>query len=1458
MNYHKMKKGILLLLAAICYLGVNGQTTITQNRSWVDVMLDPDSRFDEVQQAFYDEWQDRPYERGKGWKQFHRWENFWESRLMPDGSFPDFNDLFNEFKAFRSAEVQRGGPSSAGLWTPMGPFTHNATQSWSPGQGRVNVIVEDPSNSNTIYIGAPAGGIWRSIDNGSNWTPLGDEIAVIGISGIAVDHNDGNTIYISTGDADGGDTYSIGVLKSTDGGTTWNSTGTINANSTNKILIDPTNSSIVWVATSNGIYKSTNGGTSWNNVLNVNISDMALKPGDPQTVYGVTATDFYYSTDGGGSFNTASGLPASSGRLAIGVTAANNSYVYVLSAATNWGFQGLYRSTNSGVSFSPRNTTTDIFESNQAWFDMAISVSQTNANTVVTGVLNAWRSTNGGTSFSQLNDWNNPGGQGYTHADIHYMSFIGNRLYCGSDGGIYRSTNNGTAFTSLTDGLQIGQFYRIGGSKTDASVIGGGLQDNGGYAWTNGTWKNYAGADGMESDVDPTDPDVIFGMIQYGSLYYTTNGGNNYNNVGSPEQGRWITPMQRDPNRDRIIAGYDDVHEWDYTTGWNQLSTFNFPAQVKNLDIYDGNSDIMYVSTNQSIFRTNNDGGAFTDVTNNLSTWAPAGLTSIEIHPTDPDQVWVSLGGNASGDKVIYTNDGGATWTNISGNLPNIPCHVVKYEAGSNGALYVGMDIGCYYTDNALGTWISFGNQLPNVIVNDLEINETSNIIRAGTYGRGVWESATYGASLQPDDAGISLINDPAGSICGTNILPEVVLTNYGINALTSVTINYDIDGGPNQTFNWVGSLTTNQTATITLPTMTTTSGAHVFNASTSNPNGNTDSNGANDASLSNFSAVANGVNVTLNLTLDCWGNETTWEIQDASTTVIESGGPYTQDTPDGAGIITDNWCLAAGCYDFIINDTYGDGMYGSQWGTCNVDGDYQIVDDATSNVLASLIAANADYGNQEINNFCVSTSSGVVADFVGTPTTVCAGSAVPFSNLSTGNPNTFQWTFQGGTPGSATAPNPLITYNTPGTYDVTLYVSDGVTNDTKVVTNYITVTSNPNVNATDTDITCNGDNDGSATASVGGGTSPYSYSWSPSGGTGSSASNLSAGTYTVTVTDANGCTGDDNVIITEPAVLTVSTTVTNANCGQSDGTATAVVSGGTTPYNYSWTSGGSSVTETGLNIGTYTVTVTDANGCSGSADAIIVNPNAPTAGGTMIDETCAADCDGVLNATATGGTPGYTYTWATLGTGANQTNVCAGTYTCTITDANGCTDVMVFTINAGPAYPVADFVFNPNDTVWVNTPVTFVNTTSGAGTTLWDFGDTQTSTQSSPTHTYTSPGTYTVLLLVDNGGCIDTISYQIVVLDPTGIADKESGAELSIFPNPNNGNFMLEISGLEGETFVLKVTDVRGRIISQEQLPGISGKFNRQVNMTEEADGLYFFEVIGNNGSVKKKMVKH
>ena len=217
-----------------------------------------------------------------------------------------------------------------------------------------------------MYVGAPAGGIWKSTDAGITYIPLIDHLPQIGVSGIAIDPNNSNIIYIATGDDDAGDSYSVGVWKSTDAGTSWTQTGLNPSNNpgtnrTSEIYINPNDSNVLWVATNTGIYMTTNGGNSWTLSQSGNFRDLKVKPSNPNIIYASTNSQFYRSSNGGNSFNLiTTGLPSAAGRMFIDVTQANSNYVYLVAATGGYDYQGVYRSTNSGLSFTQMANTTDI------------------------------------------------------------------------------------------------------------------------------------------------------------------------------------------------------------------------------------------------------------------------------------------------------------------------------------------------------------------------------------------------------------------------------------------------------------------------------------------------------------------------------------------------------------------------------------------------------------------------------------------------------------------------------------------------------------------------------------------------------------------------------------------------------------------------------------------------------------------------------------------------------------------------------------------------------------------------------------------------------------------------------------------------------------------------------------------------------------------------------------------
>jgi hypothetical protein len=830
---------IYLIISLLCsFVGFSQFNTSAPWMSEVKTSKQGQATIDEQVEAFNYYWSTRDKNvRGSGYKPFMRWEYHWRNYTNEQGYIVSSDEFWDAWRQKNQSKTNRSAAMSLPVsnWQPIGPFTHTNTGSWSSGQGRVNIVHVDPSNSNTIYLGAPAGGIWKSIDNGTTWTPLTDELPQIGVSGIAVDYSNSNVIYIATGDKDAGDSYSVGVYKSIDGGLTWNPTGTMGGSNPSRagdILIHPTNNQILWCATNNGIYKTTNAGISWTQVQTGDFAqgNIRLKPSDPSTVYAVSNNRFYKSTNEGSSFlQITTGLPANSGRMIIDVTPADANYIYILSSTTGDYFQGIYRSINSGTSFMAVNTSTNVFENvdqgSQSWFDLALAVSTTNADEIYTGCLNVWKSTDGGLTLNKINNWSSPSAPSYTHADIHYLGFHGDKLFCGSDGGIYVSSNGGTNFTDLTAGVQISQFYKIAVSKQSAANMVGGLQDNGGHAYSGGQWKNYYGADGMDTAINPNNPNQYYGFIQFGgSMYISNNAGNGISgSVASPGvSGNWVTPLTANSAGD-LFAGYNNLFKL-VSGAWVQQNTTPIGSgNIELISVDPSNDNTMYVANGSGLYKSTDLGVTFTNVYS-----ASSAITSIEVHSSDSSIVYLTTSG--VGGQVLKSTNGGTTFTNFSTGLPSIGKNIIVHQGrNTDNPLYLGTTLGVFYRDDSMTSWQPFDINLPNVSVTDLEVNLEDAKLVAATYGRGIWQT-DIPVQIPTDDVKFVSIQSPGIDInCGATITPQVEVKNAGTNAITAVTFNYTIDGTP---FNyvWNGSIASNANATVALPAASLSRGVHNLN----------------------------------------------------------------------------------------------------------------------------------------------------------------------------------------------------------------------------------------------------------------------------------------------------------------------------------------------------------------------------------------------------------------------------------------------------------------------------------------------------------------------------------------------------------------------------------------------------------------------------------------------------
>ena len=720
---------------------------------------------------------ERDQGKGSGYVQFKRWE-YNAKRLMNEaGYLPKTEAVLAEIENY-NAYLNTSSATRKSLtdnWEELGPQDWNATTSWNPGVGRITGIAIDQNNSDHIIVGANTGGVWKTLDGGENWIPLGDYFSNLRVYSVTIHPTNSDRYFF-------GSTNGL-IYHSLDAGATWNLLGDMGSSSVNKILIHPTDPSIVFATSQNGgIRKSSDGGLNW--VAAVTDSqgyDIEFKPNNPNVVY-ATGTNFHVSYNGGESFST--NVTFESAPKMIGVSSNDENVIYVLEASGG-SFGGIYKSVNAGFTFSEldhegRNyfgyDTAGFDSGGQAPRDMDIAVNPEDANEVhIAGVL-TWKSTDGGENFSCTSDWV-PGNAenaniGYCHADVDLLLFNGTTLFAGTDGGIFKAedTANVTAeyYEDLTAGLGIRQLYKIGITQTPEVIITAGSQDNGSsfYSEAEG-WKDWIGADGMEGFIDKDNSSKMFGMIQFGGVYRTFNGGQTTSGISIPSQGNWVTPFEQDPVlTDVIYIGLNHVYK-SVASGnnWTAISQ-ELGGNLNQLKIANSNNLVIYASRGGLLFKTE-DGGA----TDWLQLPSPGGsINSIAIHPTNPEKIAVATTSNS---KVFVSEDGGLSWLNYKFNLPGFSALALVWDNNGEDGLYLGMDYGIFYIDNTFNEWQPYSTNLPNVIINELEINSADGKIYAGTYGRGLWASPYVPHLLNTT----SLLNDT-----DVEIFPNPVKNSVTIN----------------------------------------------------------------------------------------------------------------------------------------------------------------------------------------------------------------------------------------------------------------------------------------------------------------------------------------------------------------------------------------------------------------------------------------------------------------------------------------------------------------------------------------------------------------------------------------------------------------------------------------------------------------------------------------------------
>jgi PKD repeat protein/photosystem II stability/assembly factor-like uncharacterized protein len=1121
---------ILLTFSAIGQPDGNVEPTDTANYPhWIEMMQNQNINFYQTQRAFNLYWQSRTPVRGDGYKPYKRWENFWQTRVSVGGEFPSPEQNLQAYQDFYGGLNQNPLMSPSGSWTELGPIALPTNGTGQPnGLGRVNCVAFHPTNANIIFIGAPSGGLWKTTDGGNSWVGLTDNLPSLGVSSIIINPTNPDIIYLGTGDRDAGDAPGIGVYKSTNGGASWSVSNTgMGSKTVNMMIIHPTNSNIIIAATSGGIYKTIDAGSSWTLVSSntSNYKDIAFKPGDPTTVYSTITNAFYKSINNGDSWTQiTSGLPTS-GRFVIGVSAANSAYVY-LAVGTSSGFTGIYRSTNNGASFTTMSTSPNILgyeadgsdNESQAFYDLCIAVDPTNINTLYVGGINIWKSINGGATWAINAHWVGTSAPA-VHADQHWLSFspLNNKLYNGNDGGLYYTTNGGSSWIDISSGLPIAQIYKIGQSAKSKNLVINGYQDNGTAIFKNGTWATEIGGDGMECLIDPNDTNFIYGALYYGDIRRSNNNGLSFSQIadnglnGINESGAWVTPYtlkSNDPNT--MFIGYKNVwRSSNVKTAstssivWTKISTFGTTTNLSDIESSIADPNILYVSRGTSLFRSDN-ANAVSPTWTTLS--APATITDLEAHPSNSNIIYITAGTN-----IYKSTNKGLSWTSIKSNLPTTSMNTLVYDTTSNEGIYVGTDIGVFYKDATMTNWVPYSTGLPvSAEITELEIfygtGANSSVIRAGTYGRGMWSSDLY---ISPLAAPLADFSASTTSPCQGQY---VVFTDMSTGTPTS----YSWTFSPN-TVSFVSSTT----ATSKNPTVIFLNpGNYSVSLTATNANGFDTELKSNYISVGtpytapaseNFESFTTGNPGTF---VNGWSFSNTgtfnWRVNNGPTASAYTGPNFDHSTgsssgkylyteassPAVAGEIANLispciWIPASSnyqlsfwyhMYGLTITGLHVDVFHNGNWinDIYTINGQQQTSNasswlqattslssyaGSTIQIRLRVVCGSTYEGDVAVDDISIGLPGLPVANFSASTTSTYTGTTVLFADASLNTPTSWAWSFSPSTVSyvsstNANSQNPQVTFNSTGNYTVTLIAANSNGSDTLIKSNYITVSS--------------------------------------------------------------------------------------------------------------------------------------------------------------------------------------------------------------------------------------------------------------------------------------------------------------------------------------------------------------------------------------------------------------
>ncbi len=751
---------------------------------------------------------------------------FYLQRAFPYGeiNYAAYHQAVNKALEMREADRLKANRVS---WEFAGPVNIG---------GRVTSVAMHPGSQNVFYIGAASGGVFKTEDAGQTWDAVFDDQPTLSIGDIAPAPSDPDIIYVGTGEANpGGGSLAydgLGVFRSDDGGATWNPLGLEQSGSIGRIAVHPQNPDICYVAAmgrmfstnqQRGVFKTTDGGQTWEKVLYLTDStgavDIVMNPQHPDTLfacmwertrrpdqknYGGETCGVFRTFDGGQNWEElTNGLPGGPnvGRIGISLAQSEPNILYAIYADKTGYFDGVFKTVNNGDTWTQTNdgALNGIFASYGWWFGR-IRINPTDPDKVYAIGFDLYETSNGGNSWSMATSWS-------VHVDQHALNIHpqnGNFLVLGNDGGVYISQNGGNSWSHV-DNLPITQFYTCETDYQYPERLYGGTQDNGvNRTMTGGlnNWNEIYGGDGFYVLVDPQNNQYVYAESQYGGLGRSTNGGSSFsyatNGIGT-DRFNWMSPLVFNPNNPSILyfAGSKVYKTTNRAAHWNVISPdlTNGPGQynqtygtVTTLAVSPVNDQVIYAGTDDgNVWVTQDDGGNWTKISNPMQLpvrW----VTRVAADPHIEAAAYVTFSGYRYDDylpHIFRTTDFGQNWSDISGDLPDVPVNDIIVDPTVDSALYIATDVGVFVSWNMGQNWGLMGEGLPVVPVDDLTLHDDMRFLLAATYGRSLYKISLdefVGVKDHlPHTADFTVYPNPVNEVLSLNFEKEISGGQYRI-----------------------------------------------------------------------------------------------------------------------------------------------------------------------------------------------------------------------------------------------------------------------------------------------------------------------------------------------------------------------------------------------------------------------------------------------------------------------------------------------------------------------------------------------------------------------------------------------------------------------------------------------------------------------------------------------------